>query len=277
MKLVDSHAHVDGAEFDSDRDAVLALARTAGVAAIVVVGTGPSLERIARAPALAEREPDIWAAVGVHPHDAAHIQPDWWPRLEERARHPRVVAVGETGLDYHYDHSPRDVQGTAFREHVRLARRVGKPVVCHVRSQAQDASRPAADPSPPPFTDAHADTVTILREEGPTEGVIHCFTGGPADAAAYVAIGMHVSFSGIATFRTAGDIRAAMAVVPLDRLLIETDCPFLAPIPMRGKRNEPAYLLYTAELVAREKGIPLADLAKATADNAVRLFGLHGT
>jgi TatD DNase family protein len=257
MQLHDSHGHVDGVEFDADRDAVLVRARAAGVTRFVTVGTGESLERIRRAVALAEREPDVVAAVGVHPHDAARIQPDWWPALEELARHARVVAVGETGLDFHYDHSPRPAQEDAFRAHVRLARRVGKPVVCHVR-------------------EAHAETVALLGEEGAAEvgGVIHCFTGGPDDARAYVELGMHVSFSGIVTFKSADAIRAAVACVPLDRLLIETDCPYLAPVPMRGRRNEPAFLVHTAAAVAEAKGVPLAELAAATVANTSRLFRL---
>jgi TatD DNase family protein len=257
MKLIDSHGHVDGAEFDADRDAVLARARAAGIERLVTVGTGPSLAQIGRAVALAEREPDVVAAVGVHPHDAARIAPDWWPALEELARRPRVVAVGETGLDYYYDHSPKDAQQTAFRAHVALARRVGKPVVCHVR-------------------DAHADTLAILRDEGAAEvgGVIHCFTGGPDDARAYVALGMHVSFSGIVSFKTADAIRAAVAEVPLDRILIETDCPYLAPVPMRGRRNEPAFLVHTAAVVARAAGVPVEVLAEATVVNTSRLFRL---
>jgi TatD DNase family protein len=255
--LIDSHCHIDGHEFDGDRGEVLARAAAAGVGRVIAVGTGPSLERIARAPALAEREPAVFAAAGVHPHDAARIEPDWWPGLERMARHPRVVAVGETGLDYHYDHSPRDAQREAFRRHVRLARAAGKPVVCHVR-------------------DAHADTLEILSEEGAAEvgGVIHCFTGGPADARAYVALGMHVSFSGIITFKTAGEIRAAVKEVPLDRILVETDSPYLAPIPLRGKRNEPAFLVHTAAAVAAAAGVSPEVLAEAATTNTSRLFRL---
>ena len=255
--LIDSHSHIDGQEFDKDRAEVLARARAAGVRRMIAVGTGPSIAQIALAADLAEREPDVFAAVGVHPHDAARIQPDWWPELDRLARLPRVVAVGETGLDYYYDHSPRDLQQDAFRAHVRMARRVGKPVVCHVR-------------------DAHADTLAILQDEGAAEvgGVIHCFTGGPDDARAYVAAGMHVSFSGIITFKSAEPIRAAVREVPLDRILIETDCPYLAPIPMRGKRNEPAFLVHTAAAVAREKGVALEELAAAATANTSRLFRL---
>lgn len=257
MDLIDSHAHVDGEEFDRDRGDVLARARAAGIRHIVTVGTGPSLERIARAPALAEREADVFATVGVHPHDAAKIEAHWWPELQRLARLPRVVAIGETGLDYHYDHSPRDAQIDAFRAHVRLAREVGKPVVCHVR-------------------DAHADTLTVLAEEKAAEvgGVIHCFTGGPDDARGYVAAGMHVSFSGIITFKSAGEIRAAVREVPLSRILIETDCPYLAPIPMRGKRNEPAFIVHTAAAVAAAAGVTPEILAAAATANTSRLFRL---
>ena len=257
MRLIDSHGHVDGEGFDADRAEVLARARAAGVERFVTVGTGEDLGTIRRAVDLAEEEPDVVATVGVHPHDSARIEGAWWAELEAMARHPRVVAVGETGLDYHYNHSPPDVQRQAFREHVRLARRVGKPVVCHVR-------------------DAHADTLTILDDEGAAEvgGVIHCFTGGPADAHAYAGRGFHVSFSGIVTFRTAVDIRAAVREVPLELILIETDCPFLAPVPHRGKRNEPAFIVHTAEVVAREAGVPVEALAEATVVNSFRLFRL---
>jgi TatD DNase family protein len=253
--VIDSHCHIDGEEFDGDRGEVLARARAAGVSPLVVVGTGPSLASIERAIALAEREPDVFAVVGVHPHDAGKIEPSWWGPLERMARHPRVVAVGETGLDFYYDNSPRDAQIDAFRRHVALARAVGKPIVCHVR-------------------DAHAETREVLSGGGP--GVIHCFTGGPEDAAAYVALGFHVSFSGIVTFKgkSADPIRAAVRAVPLDRILVETDSPFLAPVPMRGRRNEPAYVVHTAEVVAREAGVAPEVLAAATVANTSALFGL---
>jgi TatD DNase family protein len=252
--MIDSHCHIDGAEFDADREDVLSRARTAGVRAMVAVGTGPSIEQIERAVALAEREPDVWAAVGVHPHDAGKIEESWWPRLEALARRERVVAVGETGLDFYYDSSPREAQQAAFRAQVSLARTVGKPVVCHVR-------------------DAHAETMEILRGTG-VPGVIHCFTGGPDEAAAYVAMGLHISFSGIVTFKNADAIRAAVAVVPLDRILVETDAPYLAPVPLRGKRNEPSFLPHTLDVVARAKGVSPAQLAAATVANTSALFRL---
>jgi TatD DNase family protein len=255
--MIDSHCHIDGADFDADRADVLARARAAGVSPLVVIGTGADLASLARAPALADAEPDVYAAAGVHPHDAARFPAADWPGLEALVRRPRVVAVGETGLDYHYDFSPRDAQATAFRRQIRLAQAVDKPVVCHVR-------------------DAHADALALLLEEGvPARGVvIHCFTGGPADAAAYARHGFYVSFSGISTFKTAQAIRDAVREVPLDRVLVETDSPFLAPVPLRGKRCEPAFVVHTAAVVAQAAGVTPDALARATDENARRVFRL---
>lgn len=255
LVLTDSHAHVDGPEFDADRDQVLARARAAGVRRIVVIGAVGEPASAERAVALAERDPDVFATVATHPHDAGKMTADWWAVHERLATHPRVVAIGETGLDYYYDHSARDAQADAFRRFVALARQVGKPVVCHVR-------------------DAHAEARAILAEEGAAEvgGVIHCFTGTPDDAAAYVAMGFHVSFSGIVTYKNAQPIRDAVRRVSLDRILVETDCPYLAPVPVRGRRNEPAYVVHTAAVVAREAGIELAALAAATVANTARIF-----
>ena len=259
VSLIDSHCHVDGKEFDEDRAGVLDRARAAGVSPFVVVGTGPTLEDIARAPDLAAREPDVFATVGLHPHDAKAGSDAFFEGLEALARRPRVVAVGESGFDFHYDHSPREVQAEAFRRQVRLARSLGKPIVCHVR-------------------DAHAEAVALLEEEGARQvgGVIHCFTGTPADARAYVDAGFYISFSGIVTFpaRSAGPIREAVRVVPLDRLLVETDAPYLAPVPLRGKRNEPAFVVHTAEVVAKQAGIAFAELCERVVANASAVFGL---
>jgi len=260
-ELCDSHAHVDGPEFDGDRDEVLARAAAAGVRRIVVIGAVGDPSSAERAVALAERAPAggpaMWATVATHPHDVAQMTPDWWAVHERLARHPKVVAIGETGLDYYYDHSPREAQQEAFRRFVALAREVGKPVVCHIR-------------------DAHDEARAILAETGAAEvgGVIHCFTGTPDDASAYVDMGFYVSFSGIVTYKNAAPIREAVRRVPVDRLLVETDCPYLAPIPKRGKRNEPAFVVHTAEVVAREAGLPLSDLARATVANACAVFGL---
>jgi TatD DNase family protein len=255
--LFDSHAHVDGPEFDADRDDVLARARTAGVQRLVVIGAVGAPTSAERAVALAERDPQIWATVATHPHDVAQMTPEWWEVHERLARHPRVVAIGETGLDYYYDHSPRDQQQAAFRRFVALARAVDKPVVCHIR-------------------DAHDDARAILTETRAAElgCVIHCFTGTPDDARAYAAMGCYVSFSGIVTYKTAQPLRDAVPLVPQDRLLIETDCPYLSPVPMRGRRNEPAHIVHTAEVVARCAGLDFEELARVTSENACRVYRL---
>jgi len=255
IELFDSHAHVDGPEFDADRVEVLARARAAGVRRIVVIGAVGDPTSADRAVALAEQDPDIWATVATHPHDVERMTDAWWDVHERLAPHPRVVAIGETGLDYYYDHSPREAQRAAFTRFVALARRVGKPVVCHIR-------------------DAHAEAKEVLASTGAAEvgGVIHCFTGTPDDAADYVALGFHVSFSGIVTYKTAQPLRDAVKRVPLDRLLIETDCPYLAPVPMRGRRNEPANVVHTAKVVAECAGVTLEELGRATIANTCAVF-----
>jgi TatD DNase family protein len=259
-ELFDSHAHVDGPEFDADRAEVLARARAAGVRRIVVIGAVGDPTSAERAVALAEQDPDIWATVATHPHDVDKMTDAWWAVHERLAVHPRVVAIGETGLDFYYQHSARDAQAAAFRRFVELAHRVHKPVVCHIR-------------------DAHAEARAILAETGaPALGVvIHCFTGTPQDAAAYVAMGCHVSFSGIVTYKTAQPIRDAVRHVPLDRILVETDCPYLAPVPRRGKRNEPAFVVHTAEVVAQEAGVSVEKLAGITVENTLRVFRIATT
>ena len=255
IELFDSHAHVDGPEFDADREAVLARARAAGVRRIVVIGAVGDPTSAERAVALAERDEQIWATVATHPHDVKQMTPDWWATHERLATHPRVVAIGETGLDYYYNHSPHDQQQAAFRRFIELARTVDKPVVCHIR-------------------DAHDDARAILREGRAAElgCVIHCFTGTPDDARQYAEMGCYVSFSGIVTYKTAQGLRDAVALVPRDRLMIETDCPYLAPVPKRGKRNEPAFVVHTAEVVAQCAGVAVDELARATTENACRLY-----
>ena len=257
--IIDSHCHLDFDEYGTDRTATLERARAAGIVTMICIGSGRDLKSARSAVALAAEEADVFATVGIHPHDVAHMNEGDWSELETLARAPRVVGIGETGLDYHYDHSPREQQQGAFRRFVQMCHRSDQPVVCHIR-------------------EAHEDARAILKEEGvPARGgVIHCFTGGPADAAAYVKMGLHISFSGIFTFKNAGEIRAAAAVCPLDRILVETDAPFLAPLPHRGKRNEPAYIVHTVEHLARELQLPLARVAEATTTNARTLFQLAG-
>lgn len=232
-------------------------ARAAGVVAFVSIGAGGDLAPARAAIALAEAEPDIFATVGIHPHDVSRMTEADWEALSSMARRPRVVGVGETGLDFYYDHSPRDVQAVAFRRFIALARDVRKPIVCHIR-------------------DAHAEAQAILRDEEARDvgGVIHCFTGTAADARVYLDLGFQVSFSGIITFKNAHEIRAAAQLVPWERTLVETDAPYLAPIPYRGKRNEPAYIVKTLETVAATKGAPLEVAAEHTTRNARQLFGL---
>lgn len=264
MKLVDSHCHLEPKDFvtpdgGDERDAVLGRARAAGVEAFVCVGSGASMAEVRNAVAMAEAHSDVWAAVGIHPHDAARIPDGALDEIERlAATHPRVVAVGETGLDYHYNHSPVTEQQQALRHFIGIARRTRRPLSLHIR-------------------DAHADALRILGEERANDvgGVIHCFTGELADARAYVALGFHISLSGVVTFKSATAIREAAAWVPLERLLVETDCPFLAPVPLRGKRNEPAYVAHTARAVAALRGLDADAFGEATTQNSRALFRLH--
>lgn len=255
--MIDSHCHLDFEDFGPDRQAMLARARAAGVTAFICIGSGSDTVSARQAVALAAEERDVFAAVGVHPHDVARMSEADWTELEGLARAPRVVGVGETGLDYHYNHSPPEVQRQAYERFVAMARAARRPVISHVR-------------------DAHDDAVAILTTAGAAEvgGVIHCFTGGVADARRYLDLGHHLSFSGILTFKKAEDIRAAAAFAPLDRILVETDAPFLAPIPHRGKRNEPGFIVETLRVLAQVRGADVAEVERATVENTQRLFGL---
>ena len=257
--LVDSHAHVAEPAFEADRAAVLARAAAAGVTTIVCVGATGSVDTNAPAVALAGEHDGVRvvASVGIHPHEAATADDAAFETLRQLAGRPGVVALGETGLDYYYDHSPRAAQLDAFARTAALARELALPLVVHVR-------------------DAHADAVGVLRTEplGPAGGVIHCFTGGAGDVRPYLDLGLHISISGIVTFRNAEALRDAARAIPLDRLLIETDSPYLAPVPNRGKRNEPAHVRLVAENLASIREEPLDALAAATTANALRLFGL---
>jgi TatD DNase family protein len=258
--LIDSHAHLDFDDYAADLDGVVARARAAGLERVVCVGLWRAPGAFGNALELAAREPSFFSAtVGIHPHECARVPEADWDRHDALARDPRVIAVGEIGLDFHYDHSPRPAQEAAFRRSLATARAAGKPVVVHVR-------------------EADAVCAKVLREEGvpPAGGVIHCFTGDAAAARAYLDLGLYVSVAGVVTFKTAEPIREAVRIVPRDRLLVETDCPFLAPIPYRGKRNEPAWVVETARKVAEVWGATLDEVAAATTENARRLFGLPG-
>ena len=253
VPLVDSHCHLDDEKFDSDRDAAIERARAAGVELMMVIGTGdgpPDLESGIR---LAGRYPFIYATVGVHPHDAAKATPETLDRLAELVSHPKVLAVGEIGLDYHYDFSPREVQRRIFMEQMQLAARARKPIVIHTR-------------------EAWEDTLAQVREHGlPFGGIMHCFTGGPGESEQALELGFHLSFGGMVTFPKAQEIRAAAAVTPEDRLLVETDAPYLAPVPYRGKRNEPAFMVETAYKLAEIRGVTVDRLADLTTRNFERL------
>ncbi len=258
MGLVDSHAHLDFEDYAADLDGVVARARAAGLERIVCIGLWRAPGSFGNALDLAARDPSFFAAtVGIHPHECARVPEEDWARHEALARDPRVVAIGETGLDFHYDHSPRPAQEASFRRSLGIARAAGKPVVIHVREADEVCAR-------------------VLREEGvpPAGGVIHCFTGDAPAARAYLDLGLYVSVAGVVTFKNAEPIREAVRIVPRDRLLVETDCPFLAPIPHRGKRNEPAYVVETARKVAELWGATLDEVARATTENVKRLFRL---
>lgn len=254
--LVDTHCHLDAQYFPEGPDEALARAEASGVSGFVVVGVGADLAPARAAVALAERRARVFAAVGVHPHDAVTWTPDLHIELAALAVKSSVVAVGEIGLDYHYDHSPRETQRAVFARLVGLAREVGKPIVVHTR-------------------EAPGDTLDILTAEGAREvgGVIHCFSEDRAFAERALDLGFDLSFSGIVTFKGARSVQEVAAWAPLDRILVETDSPYLAPVPRRGKPCEPAYIVHTAARVAELRGITPAALAASTTANAERRFG----
>lgn len=259
LEFIDSHAHPDSNAFNSDREEMLERAWQAGVSRIVAIGQWRGPGDFGGALELAARFPDrVVATMGVHPHECARVPAEDWSALEAICARPEVLAVGETGLDYHYDHSPRDEQRRWFAHQLDLARRLGKPVVIHTR-EAED------------------DTVAILRENRPEKALIHCFTSTADQVRRYLDMGLYVSVAGVVTFAKAEELRDAVRLVPLDRLLVETDCPYLAPVPHRGKRNEPAYVRHVAERIAEVKGVPLEEVARATAENARAFFGIPTT
>jgi TatD DNase family protein len=249
--LVDSHCHLDHKQFAGEIDALLERAMEAGVRHFLAIGTGDGPPVLDVAIRLAERYPNVWATVGVHPHDASKANPRTFDELRGLAQHPKVVGVGEIGLDYHYDFSPRERQHEVFLEQLRIAQDVEKPVIIHTR-------------------EAWNDTMAVLR--GP--GILHCFTGNAEQALQGIDLGFHLAFGGVLTFPKSDSVREAARVIPADRLLLETDCPYLAPIPFRGKRNEPAYMPHTAKKLAQVRGVTEEEIAAVTTRNFEQLFGL---
>lgn len=255
--LIDSHCHLTDEKFDTDRTEMIDRARAAGVSRFIVIGATGAFLHNEKAVALAQEQADVFAVIGVHPHDARTITPGTYARLRELAQQPKVVGIGETGLDFYYDNSPREDQRRHFRAFIRLAQELGLPLSMHVR-------------------DAYVEAAQILGEEGGEQisGVMHCFTGNAEEAQALLELGLYLSFSGIVTFKSAQALRDVVRDVPLDRLLVETDCPFLTPVPYRGKRNEPAYVVQVAQMVAAVKEMSLPAVAEATRKNTQLLFRL---
>lgn len=252
--LVDTHCHLDFPDFDEDRDEMLERARARGVGGFITINT--RVRRFAEIRAIAAAHDDVFCTVGTHPHNAGEEADVALETILALADDPLVVGIGEAGLDYHYDNAPRDVQAQVFRKHIDAARRTGLPLVIHTR-------------------DAEEDTAEILRDEmgkGAFSAVLHCFSSRPELAWRGIELGLYVSFSGIVTFKRSQELRDLAAELPADRILVETDAPYLAPMPNRGKRNEPAFVADTAGVVAAARGISLHELAQTTTQNALRLF-----
>ena len=251
--LVDSHAHLDDPRFDEDREAVLRRAWDGGIRKILTIGNGKGPDDMGCGIPVAEAHNWIFTSVGVHPHDASQVEERHYGLIEKLSNHPASLAIGETGLDYYYDNSPREVQREVFRRQVALARKLDLPVIIHTR-------------------DADQDTEQILKEEAPPRGVIHCFTSGEKLAEFALSIGFLISFSGIVTFASAQPLAGIAGKIPADRILVETDCPYLAPIPHRGKRNEPLFVADTARFIADLRGISVEEMASLASANFNRLF-----
>jgi TatD DNase family protein len=254
--LIDTHCHLDSEYFPEGADETIERARSAGVTGFVCIGVG-SAAQARSAIDIARRRPDVWATLGVHPHDAAACDAALETELRALAVEPRVVAIGEVGLDFHYDHSPRERQAEIFRRFIQWARELKKPLVIHTRS-------------------APDETLRILAEENARDvgGIIHCFSEDKPFAERALDLGFYLSFSGIVTFKRSLPIQEVAAWAPADRILVETDSPYLAPVPLRGKRCEPAYVLHTARHVAELRGISLEQLAQQTSQNAAQLLGV---
>jgi TatD DNase family protein len=257
--FIDSHAHIDGEEFDADRDEVIERARAAGVSTILNVGTGdPHSGAFERAVELSQKHENVYTAIGTHPHDARLYNDQAEQKIKTLTKSKNVIAWGEIGLDFHYDNSPRDVQIAVFKRQLHAAHECDLPVVIHTR-------------------EAESETIEILKSDyagAKRRGIFHCFSGSMDLAQAAIELGFMISFSGIITFKKADELRTVAKEVPLDRLLIETDCPYLSPIPYRGKRNEPAYVVEVARCLGGIHGIDIEEMARITSDNFRRFFAL---
>jgi len=261
-KLIDTHAHLDDPKFDNDRGDVIKRAIDAGIEYIITVGTWhpPQAEEkgLEHVTELAGEYDLIYTALGVHPHDAKDANDDAFDEIKKLSTHPKVIAIGETGLDYHYEHTPKDIQKSVFRKHIQIARELNLPLTIHTR-------------------EAHNDTIEILVEEGVGDigGVLHCFSGSYEMAKKCLDMGLYLSFTGVVTFPKATNIHEIVKKIPMERMLVETDCPYLAPEPYRGKRNEPAFIMETAKRIAEIKGVSFDDVARITTLNAKELFGIE--
>jgi TatD DNase family protein len=251
VTLVDSHCHLDDSKFDEDREQTIERALAAGVTRMLAIGTADGPPELDVAIRLAERYPFVYATVGVHPHDASKANEDTFARLRDLAAHPKVIAIGEIGLDYHYDFSPRDVQRAVFERQLGIAADAKKPIVIHTREAWEDTLAQVADLT-------HG-------------GIMHCFTGDAEQARMALNGGFHISFGGVLTFPKAESLREAARIVPDERILVETDCPYLAPVPHRGKRNEPAFVVDTARRLAEVRGTTPEIIAELTTHNFERL------
>jgi TatD DNase family protein len=258
MKLVDSHCHLDDAKFDEDRDQVIERALAAGVETMMAIGTGDGPSDLETGVRLADRHAFVYATIGVHPHDASKATAGAFAKLRDLAAHPKVLAIGEIGLDYHYDFSPREVQRSVFEQQLEIAAESRKPIVIHTR-------------------EAWADTLSILRERWHGGGIMHCFTGDAVQAREALDLGFYLSYGGVLTFPKAEGVREAARITPEDRLLVETDCPYLAPVPHRGKRNEPAFMVETVRRLAAVRGASPEAIAEVTTRNFERLCLRRGS
>jgi TatD DNase family protein len=258
MDLIDSHAHVDVSDYDGDREGMLERAQAAGVRALLAIGNGPEIEKLGASVPYAEQHDWIYAAVGIHPHEARHATEEHYAELDRLTQNPRVIALGEIGLDYHYDHSPRDVQAQVFCHQLDQARAAKCPIIIHCR-------------------EAWSDCLKILdlqwRSSG-LGGIFHCFTGTTDEARVGMEMGFLISFAGNVTYPKAQNLRDVANTIPMDRLLVETDSPFLAPQSHRGRRNEPAYVAEVARTIGNVRNLPADEIAGITAENFRRLFGL---